>query len=321
MIKISIIIPIYNVEDYIEKCFESIIKQKNMYDAEIICIDDGSTDNSGLICDQYAEKDKRFKVIHQKNSGVSSARNVGLEMAKGEYIAWIDPDDYMNENWYTKIEPFIGKKVDVIFFDYIAIVNDNEIKVKYEDKSKYMKRDEFLKELALNTKIQSHLWSKVIKKTLFSDIKFPVDLRALEDYAIIHYIMERAKSIYYISDCLYYYLIRKDGLVHTKIDFENNYKGYLLSKNRYKYLIEKKVKVSRIGYILQASYVCMNFYKLEIFDEEQFNKFKICEKELNNNIKYILLSKEAPRALKIKAIGCKLGILRILSKIKNMGEK
>lgn len=321
MIKISIIIPVYNVENYIEKCFESIIRQKNMYEAEIICIDDGSTDSSGIICDQYAEKDKRFKVIHQKNSGVSTARNVGLEMARGEYIAWIDPDDCMNENWYTKIKPFIEKKVDVIFFDYISIVNDNEIKVKYEDKSKYMKRGEFLKELVLNTKIQSHLWSKVIKRTLFSDIKFPVDLRELEDFAVIHYIIEKAEKIYYISDYLYYYLVRETGLVRSEIDFDFNYKGYLLSKDRYKYLIERNVNVSRIGYMLYASCVCMNFYKLKIFNEEQLIKFKTCKKELNNNIKYILLSKEAPRTLKIKAIGCKLGILRILSKIKNMRKK
>lgn len=317
----SIIIPVYNVENYIEKCFESIIRQKNMNEVEIICIDDGSTDNSGVICDQYAKRDKRFKVFHQENAGVSTARNLGLEMAKGEYIAWIDPDDYISEDWYIKIKPFIEKKVDVIFFDYISIVNDKKIKVKYENKSKYIKQDEFFKELVLNMKIQSQLWSKVIKKTLFTNIKFPVGFRALEDYAVIHYIIEKAEKIYYISDYLYYYLVRKNGLVHAETGFEFSYKGYLLAKDRYKYLIEKRIKVSKIGYILYASYVCTSFYRLKVFNEEQLTKFNICKKELNKNIKYILISKEAPFALKIKAIGSMLGFLKILAKIKNIGER
>ena len=95
--KVSIIVPVYNVEKYVERCIESIIKQsyKNL---EIILIDDGSKDNSGKICDEYAEKDNRIKVIHKKNGGLSDARNTGLNIADGEYICFIDSDDYIHKD-------------------------------------------------------------------------------------------------------------------------------------------------------------------------------------------------------------------------------
>lgn len=180
-----------------------------MNEAEIICIDDGSTDNSGEICDQYAEMDKRFKVIHQKNLGVAVARNVGLDIAQGKYIAWIDPDDYIADNWYENINSFIEQDIDVIFFDYAFLIDNTITKFKYDKISGYIKKDKFLKELVLDKKIQSQLWSKVMKKNLFYNIKMPVELKILEDYAIMHYLIERAKTIYYISDCLYFYLVRK----------------------------------------------------------------------------------------------------------------
>lgn len=254
MCKLSIIIPIYNVENYIEKCFNSIIKQENMHAVEIICIDDGSTDNSGIICEQYAKRDKRFKVIHQENLGVAVARQRGLNIAQGKYIAWIDPDDYISDNWYRKINIFMEKNIDIIFFDY-NLLKDNKIKkIKYDKESGYIKKEKFLEDLVLDKKIQSQLWSKVMKKTLFYNIKIPVELKILEDYAIMHYLIERAETIYYISDCLYFYLVRKKSLLNNKnnINIEDNYKAYLVAKDRYKYLIGKDIKVSRIGYLLRA---------------------------------------------------------------------
>lgn len=294
MYKISIIIPVYNVENYIEKCFNSIVKQKNMQDVEIICIDDGSTDNSGKICDKYAEMDERFKVIHQENLGVVAARNLGLDIAQGKYIAWIDPDDYIADNWYERINKCIEKDIDFIFFDYIYLLNNNMYRKRYEDSSGYIKKEKFLKELVLDRKVKSQLWSKVIKKSLFYDIRMSVELKIFEDYAIMHYLAERAKTIYYISDYLYFYLSRKSSLLNDKNNYniDNEYRAYLLAKNRYKYLIEKNIKVSKINYLFRACSVCAKFYKSKIFNEKEKYKFDICRKELNNNIKYILLSKD-----------------------------
>lgn len=315
MLKISIIIPIYNVEQYIEKCFESIIKQKGMFDVEIICVDDGSTDNSGIICDQYAKKDKRFKVIHKKNQGVASARNKGLDKAQGKYIAWIDPDDYIADNWYEKINTCIEKDIDFIFFDHINLTNEFTKEVRYEDKSGYIKKEKFLKELVLDKKIKSYLCTKVMKKVLFNNIRLPVKYRVLEDYAIMHRLAERAKTIYYISDCLYFYLLRNNSLSNSVISIDDYYRCYLISKDRYKYLTEKNIKISKIDYLLRASTVCFKFYQLKNFSEKNKFKFNICKNELKKNMKYILISKEANFSLRLKSIASNLNILGLLVKI------
>lgn len=119
--KVSIIVPVYNVEKYVERCIESIIKQsyKNL---EIILIDDGSKDNSGKICDEYAQKDNRIKVIHKKNGGLSDARNTGLNIADGEYICFIDSDDYIHKDLVKdNLEKLIQQKADMICFNRFVI--------------------------------------------------------------------------------------------------------------------------------------------------------------------------------------------------------
>ena len=106
---ISVIVPIYNVEEYLSGCLESILSQ-NFSDFEIICIDDGSTDESGSILEMYASKDSRIRTVHQENKGLSSARNVGLDMARGEYIAFCDSDDYYHPDFLKKLYYNIYRK-------------------------------------------------------------------------------------------------------------------------------------------------------------------------------------------------------------------
>ena len=125
--KVSVIIPIYNVEKYLEKCLNTIINQtyKNL---EIILIDDGSTDKSSTICDEYCEKDKRIKVIHKNNEGVSSARNKGIELSKGKYIVFIDPDDYVtDEHVEVLYDCIISNNVDLVISNLIDINEDGII--------------------------------------------------------------------------------------------------------------------------------------------------------------------------------------------------
>jgi glycosyltransferase involved in cell wall biosynthesis len=102
MPKLSIVIPVYNVEDYIEKCLDSI-RGQTFTDFEVICVDDGSTDYSGMLCNRYRRIDKRFKVIHQENAGVSSARNRGIDEASGEWLTFVDPDDWINNEFYERL--------------------------------------------------------------------------------------------------------------------------------------------------------------------------------------------------------------------------
>ena len=127
---LSVIIPVYNVERYIKKCFDSIIVQIKDADVEIICINDGSTDKSGEICDEYAAKYNKIKVYHQNNKGVAAARNYGLSIIKGQYIAWIDPDDYISNKWYENISTLIMEEqpdiLELTFNSYIFSDIDNK---------------------------------------------------------------------------------------------------------------------------------------------------------------------------------------------------
>lgn len=122
---ISIIIPVYNVEKYIGKCIDSLIKQK--YDnLEIILIDDGSSDNSGEICDKYAKKDKRIKVIHKKNSGQADSRNIGISKASGKYIGFVDSDDYIDKDYYNRLyKTLVKNNADVVTCKYQNVYNDD----------------------------------------------------------------------------------------------------------------------------------------------------------------------------------------------------
>ena len=142
---ISIIIPIYNVEKYLEKCLDSILNQtyKNL---EIILIDDGSTDNSPNICNSYCEKDKRIKIIHKNNEGVSSARNKGIELSKGKYIVFIDSDDYVsNEHIEVLYDCIISNNVDLVISNLIDISEDGIILNNEEKESFLMNKDQCLK--------------------------------------------------------------------------------------------------------------------------------------------------------------------------------
>ena len=133
---ISVIVPVYNVEKYIKKCLDSIIYQtyKNI---EIILVDDGSTDNSGIICDVYKERDKRIKVIHKKNNGVSAARNTGIENANGKWISFVDSDDWIDKNYFEiLISKIYNNDIDCILCCYNRVVKNNVEKVKYVTEEK-----------------------------------------------------------------------------------------------------------------------------------------------------------------------------------------
>ena len=127
---LSIIIPIYNAENFINKILDSILI-RNFKDYEIILINDGSTDKSGIICDKYAKIDDRIVVLHKENGGVSSARNKGLDIAKGDYIAFVDPDDYIEPNMYKEmIQIAVSKEIDIVSCNYKKIDLNGKIEFK-----------------------------------------------------------------------------------------------------------------------------------------------------------------------------------------------
>jgi len=211
--KISVIVPVYNVEKYLEKCLESILNQ-TYRNLEIILVDDGSTDKSGEICDEYSKIDNRIIVIHKKNEGQSIARNTALKVISGQYISFVDSDDILNIRFYEKMMRALKEKeVKLVVCDCLRFKDKTRICVDTSEKSNvlnYSKIDA-LKELWIpGAKINNYLCNKLYAKELFNDIVLP-EKRIFEDLAVMYRIIDRCNNIAFIDEKLYYYLNRSDS--------------------------------------------------------------------------------------------------------------
>jgi glycosyltransferase involved in cell wall biosynthesis len=220
---ISVIIPIYKVEPYLRKCVDSVLSQ-TYSDLEIILVDDGSPDNCGKICDEYAEKDSRIKVIHKTNGGVASARNFGLNIAKGDYIGFIDSDDWIEPNMYEcLLNDILQNECYISMCEFFLERKKIAIWHIPVDK-KTIEADEVIKLSFLNTNFYA-TWSKLYNKKIFSELRYPENGIA-EDMFLFFPIVIKAKKISLIRMPLYHYVFRKNS--YTNIDFsEPKYRCYI----------------------------------------------------------------------------------------------
>lgn len=231
---ISVVIPVYNVERYIRQCLESVINQ-TYRNLQIIIVDDGSTDKSGEICDEYAARDDRVTVIHQENAGAGAAKNTGLDMASGEYLAIIDSDDYIEENMYEiMLQRLKDNNADVVqcLFDNVFVNAKVSRSFSFNyNSNRIIKSKNYLYEMLYDWKY-AVFWNKLFRKSLLQDVRFPVG-RKIDDEFFTYKLICNAKKIININDCLYHYRMRKSSvmndncniLVRDRIDcFEERYK-------------------------------------------------------------------------------------------------
>ena len=217
---ITVIIPVYNVSKYLEKCVRSVCEQ-SYQKLEIILIDDGSTDGSDKICDKLACEDSRIVVIHQKNGGVSSARNAGLACAHGKYIGFVDGDDWIDKDMYKILyELMVENSADLsccnyrrIFLDRVADFSDNRVRLYYG--SEMFDTWKTGHELCL---ISPAIWNKLYKRELFEGVKFP-DIRKYEDGAVNAEILAKIKCGVFINRAYYNYVTNQGSLTHQSMDF------------------------------------------------------------------------------------------------------
>lgn len=226
--KISVIIPVYKVEKYLKRCVESVVNQtyKNI---EIILVNDGSPDKCGEICDEYARIDSRIKVIHKENGGLSSARNSGLDIASGDYIMFVDSDDWISEVSLEQLNEYIDMDYDIINFKFSfvkenskeLIETNNNIKDSYEcDLITYIDK-------LFSGELNFFIWNKLYKKNLFDEVRFP-EGRNYEDLATIYKLYFNAKSIIVTDYTLYYYWLGNSNSI-TSNSTVKNMRDYLLS--------------------------------------------------------------------------------------------
>lgn len=279
--KISVIIPVYNVEKYIKKCLDSVVNQtyKNL---EIILIDDGSKDESGQICDEYAKLDDRLKVIHRENKGVSSARNLGLDIATGEYIGFVDPDDWLHLEMYEilMLEMSSGD-FDVVECNYCMAFEDGSEKVRHGHCKKYDNYADILHDL-FTTDISHGIWNKLYKKSAVDGIRFNSELVIAEDSL---YLYQCAKNIKLkcIDKPLYYYFQRSASVLNRGF-----HKGFF-DKLNVSELVRKDCNTDSLINAYNSYYLAnliSMFFKI-ILNDEFVKERRVLKKKILLNKKYI----------------------------------
>ncbi|MBR2786956.1 MAG: glycosyltransferase [Clostridia bacterium] len=298
---ISIVVPIYNVEEYLKRCVDTIINQtyKNL---EIILVDDGAKDNSGKICDEYINKDNRIKVIHKENGGLSDARNVGLENANGEYIAFIDSDDYISKDFIEKLYNLcIEKNAEIAQCSYQRVYdNKNSEENNTEIKTVTMDGNEaILKLFASKNSEYTVAWNKLYKTSLFdTGIRYPKGMLH-EDEATTYKLFYKAKNIVVTNEELYYYYIRKNSITNKKytlqrLDFIKELEEQLeFFKTRNEENLYKETYYRYARGLIQAYFKCkQNIENSENVQAELMKKYKNASKELLK-IKEISLKRKA----------------------------
>lgn len=290
---ISVVVPVYNVESYIEKCIQSILGQ-TYNNIQIILIDDGSTDNSGKICDKYARIDHRIEVIHQNNKGLVAARMKGLEIARGEYTGFVDGDDYIEDNMYEKLLSYlIESNVDFVHTGYwkneYKLLSFKEDIVDINEKTDYYIRNYCL-DVESQTIMTPSLWSKLYKTPLIKKCysKVPEAQSYGEDLICLCACILESKRVALKKEAFYHYTVRENSLSNNK----NN--DLLIAEYRlYKCLLDL---ITEYGYYNQLKYILDKFLKHHVLNavsrissyEFQVAKYKFSEPEMLQNKKVII---------------------------------
>ncbi len=228
MPEISVIVPVYNVEKYLNECIESILAQ-TFVDFELILVDDGSTDRSGAICDRYAERDSRVKVIHKENGGVSSARNIGIEESKGDFITFIDSDDMIDDDYLMEAIREICKQGCDVYFSGLYMETWNRQSIIDTKKYTITNPEKYsIKELLDNLEIKYPLicicgpWCKLFRSDLIkkNNIKFDTSMLLGEDTNFNIDILEKCRNVFFSEKCFYHYRRGNDDSLFSRFHMD-----------------------------------------------------------------------------------------------------
>lgn len=258
---ISIIIPVYNVEQYLRRCVDSVLRQKNV-SLEIILVDDGSTDTSGKICDEYATKYPEIKCIHTPNSGPSTAKNIGYDIAQGNYVAFIDSDDEIKpEMFCTMLKSGYQHNADIICCNYIQIDEKGCISHTDHTNMEYvLNQDEALKAILIKDKIYSQCWTKIYKRETMNahHVRNIEGLKTEEDFIYNIQAFACSQTVCVVDKPLYIYTHRTKSL--SKDYFRNHISQYLDNRILRLELVDKII-LEKFPHMQEYStYHCIFYY-------------------------------------------------------------
>lgn len=288
MPKVSIIVPVYKVEKYIDRCIKSILNQR-FKDFELLLIDDGSPDSCGVLCDYYASNDTRIKVVHQCNKGLSGARNTGLDISKGQFICFVDSDDEIKENYIQAMLNVIDKyNVDIVeckrvdvYPNRIEIASDNTYEVEIFDKNKALEGN------VNNTLFYQTVWNKMYRKEVIGSIRFP-EGKLHEDEYFTWKVISRCNVLATVDASLYMYNHREGSIMET---FSFRRLDFFEARIERHYYIENNTKdlvlASKMSIVMPCILVMQKL--LHLNNKEQI---RVCSPLLNKYYDLVRLSKK-----------------------------
>lgn len=290
---ISIIIPIYKVELYIDKCIQSVLNQtwKNI---EIILVDDGSPDNCGLICDKYCKQDARVKVIHKENGGLSDARNAGIEIATGDYIGFVDSDDWIDENFYELlIEKMQKTGADIVAAGVKKVWGDGKIDCMTPLQEIRLNNYEAMKAIIEETSLKQPVWYKLYRADV-ARIKFKKGVLHEDNYWS-YQVVAKANTVIVMPEPYYYYRQRSNSIMSS--EYSEKRLAAIDSKiQRQKFLIREYPELTDLGCMEILFGAC--YQGVLIIKNTTGERRKILLKEVNELIKTYEISKEGYKQLK-----------------------
>lgn len=316
---ISVVVPIYNVEKYLNRCIDSILKQtyKNL---EIILIDDGSPDNCPQICDEYVKKDNRIQVIHKKNGGLSDARNSGINIAKGKYITFVDSDDLILENSIETLHNNIKQyKKDISVGQIKTFSKENDINEieKIQEINNVYDTKQAIEKLLYNTEYTSSTAGKLFKTDLFKNIKFPFG-KKYEDLATVYKLIFESNGVVVSNKTVYqYFVARQDSIMNEK--FSSSRMDALYFTEEILEFVKNKYPDIEISAITRLIIECRDIL-VEIPKNKEFEDYR---KYLNKYIKKyrykVIFNKKLPNKRRIALLPILFGekIIKIAWIIKN----
>lgn len=278
---ISVIVPVYNVEKYLSRCVDSIIGQ-TYSNLEIILVNDGSTDLSGAICDEYKKKDKRIVVIHQKNGGLSQARNSGMEIMSGKYVAFVDSDDYISEDYIEYLFRLRFKyQADISVCLHRNFYEDGKLEKKRNKRNNIVvfSGHDAVADMCYQKHIPNSAWGKLYKSELFQNVGYPVG-KLYEDLGTTYKLLLMSNKVVFSSKEKYYYFQRQDSIMHSKFSIKNMDR-IDMSEELYKDIqaVSEKLKIAAISRMFISN--------IQVLRELPFNDKQFCEdeKRIRKNIK------------------------------------
>lgn len=315
-IKLSVIIPAYNAEKTMRRCLDSILKSIQQAAVEIICIDDGSNDATWNVLRWYASQFSCIHVFHKENGGVGSARNAGLAKATGNYITWIDADDYVTPDWYASIHEKLQQyQPDCLFFDYFYTQGDIDTPCHIA-LPEMVTLEDYVYEQSLERELKNFLWNQVIKADILKEAHFNETYHMLEDYDVLTQITPKLKKLVHSNTCLYHYVQTESSLTHT-MSADVLWNNIKVVKKRYDAYTALGLPVSINDYVLQlVGYVYGDNIKR---DSSHTMRTAQIRKALRDDKNNILSDHGIPAKVKIKAICAMLvadGVLKFMLRLK-----